>query len=480
MSVIIRAAIVPLVLLATGCATIVKGRTQEVSIDSSVSGASFQIHNNRTQAVQLTGVTPAKVALDRGAGYFRGANYTVTVAKEGYEPAMFPLEPTPNAWYLIGNLGIGYLLGWFVVDPATGAMWDLQGSEIRASMAPLAPAASAASAPAPAQTPAPLPYAPEPSGEPVPPARMSAPAARPARTFLGLQVTQAERDYPDIDPSRGGRLFLTHRFPDSPLQVEFGYMDGGEAEIDTGDPAASATIDYRGFDALASLGLPLGHHSESRLWAGAGIYDGDTKVKFRVEDAGNVYFGSASESASGFQYGLGFDWSVSRKVAVRLDYRVLNEVSDFVDDRDLRVLGAGVMFSIGAESTAPRSRPAPQPVAPFVAPVPTPAPAAPAAPAVAPVVAAPSPPAAPSAPAAEPVVSAPTPAPVLALAPGGKARVVGGSLRTRPQVGADTRPVPADAILELKGSTRNAEGEWWYLGGPASGWAKASDLAPVP
>ena len=38
----------------------------------------------------------------------------------------FNIKPTPNGWYLAGNFIFGGLLGWLIVDPATGAMWNLK------------------------------------------------------------------------------------------------------------------------------------------------------------------------------------------------------------------------------------------------------------------------------------------------------------------------------------------------------------------
>ena len=70
--------------------------------------------------------TPFQIILDKKAGYFQGKSYLVTLSKDGYKDISFNIKPTPNGWYLAGNFIFGGLLGWLIVDPATGAMWNLK------------------------------------------------------------------------------------------------------------------------------------------------------------------------------------------------------------------------------------------------------------------------------------------------------------------------------------------------------------------
>lgn len=146
----LRLLILPVLLGATGCASIVRGGAQDLSIVS-VPPAQFEIHDNRSGSVRLAGTTPAVVKLDTGAGYFQGASYTVKLSSEGHVPQSFPIESSVNGWYAGGNLLIGGLIGYLIVDPATGAMWDLSPTQINAPLVALAPApvpdAPAAAAP---------------------------------------------------------------------------------------------------------------------------------------------------------------------------------------------------------------------------------------------------------------------------------------------------------------------------------------------
>jgi len=142
------AALVVLGLLVslTGCATIVDGGRESVSINSSPSGALVTVVSRYGSTV-ASQRTPCVVRLPRDAGYFRGATYNVTVQKEGYAPFQTQITSSLNiGWYLIGNFFIGGWLGWLVVDPLSGAMWTLDQGGITAALS------REGSAPPPTQT----------------------------------------------------------------------------------------------------------------------------------------------------------------------------------------------------------------------------------------------------------------------------------------------------------------------------------------
>ncbi|MEW6291598.1 MAG: hypothetical protein AB1545_17315, partial [Thermodesulfobacteriota bacterium] len=40
------------------------------------------------------------------------------------------VESKANGWYILGNLLFGGLIGYLIVDPATGAMWNLTPDKI--------------------------------------------------------------------------------------------------------------------------------------------------------------------------------------------------------------------------------------------------------------------------------------------------------------------------------------------------------------
>jgi len=121
-------------LIATGCGTIITKSEQTIPIHSSPSEAAVEITDANGNVVQ-TGKTPFTVTLKKGAGYFKSAEYRVTVEKAGYAPVTFTLTGEMNVWYLAGNLGVGGFIGWLVIDPLTGGMWTLTPEQINANLA---------------------------------------------------------------------------------------------------------------------------------------------------------------------------------------------------------------------------------------------------------------------------------------------------------------------------------------------------------
>lgn len=132
----------------TGCASIVSDSKYQVEISSNPQGAQFEIANEDGDIVN-TGVTPDHIMLEAGAGYFDGETYRVTYRKDGYEQKSTILDSKVDGWYW-GNLGFGGIIGWFIVDPLTGAMYKLP----RAAHVNLQPSAAPPVAAAPISAPA--------------------------------------------------------------------------------------------------------------------------------------------------------------------------------------------------------------------------------------------------------------------------------------------------------------------------------------
>ena len=120
-----------------GCASIVSHGPQVVTINSSPSGANMTLCNARTGQRMATGRTPYTVTLDRGQGYFKAARYSVKCEKIGYQPAQQSLTASLNGWYW-GNIIFGGIIGMFIVDPATGAMWSLHEKNVVINLSPIA------------------------------------------------------------------------------------------------------------------------------------------------------------------------------------------------------------------------------------------------------------------------------------------------------------------------------------------------------
>ncbi len=118
------APVIVLALMSVGCASIVHSGNRPVMIDSNPQGATVTITDRKDRAV-FSDVTPVKARLDPRGGYFCGQHYTVTFELAGYATAHAYIEPEITPFY-IGNIVFGGLIGFVVVDPLTGCMWNLR------------------------------------------------------------------------------------------------------------------------------------------------------------------------------------------------------------------------------------------------------------------------------------------------------------------------------------------------------------------
>lgn len=117
-----------LMLLASGCASIVSHTTYPVQISSVPDKASFTITNRKGREV-ASGNTPSTVILKSGGGYFQRAIYSIKFSKEGYDSKVVTLRSDINGWYF-GNFVIGGALGMLIIDPATGAMYKINQKQV--------------------------------------------------------------------------------------------------------------------------------------------------------------------------------------------------------------------------------------------------------------------------------------------------------------------------------------------------------------
>lgn len=109
-----------LALLTTSCATIVSGSKQNVKFSSNPSTATIFIDE-----VEV-GKTPFEIKLARKS------EHSVMLKLEGYQTYETKLTKKFNAWFL-GNILIGGLIG-IIIDPITGAMYNLSPDQVDAQM----------------------------------------------------------------------------------------------------------------------------------------------------------------------------------------------------------------------------------------------------------------------------------------------------------------------------------------------------------
>ena len=105
------------------CSSIVSKSEYSVAVNSTPDGANFTITNRTGQKVH-SGITPSSITLKSSAGYFKGETFTIALNKEGFAQKTYTLNSTVDGWYW-GNILFGGIIGMLIVDPATGAMYNL-------------------------------------------------------------------------------------------------------------------------------------------------------------------------------------------------------------------------------------------------------------------------------------------------------------------------------------------------------------------
>lgn len=124
-SMILLAAALGVSILSGGCATIIDGGgRQNLSIRSTPPEATVSIYDLRNNNSMVSkNQTPAIVNLRTGDGYFVPAKYKLVVEKAGYAKQEITVDCTVRGWYIGGNIVLGGLVGWLIVDPISGAMY---------------------------------------------------------------------------------------------------------------------------------------------------------------------------------------------------------------------------------------------------------------------------------------------------------------------------------------------------------------------
>lgn len=107
-------------LVIAGCATIVNGSSQQISIASKPSGAEVLIDGADV------GDTPLTQKLSRKD------QHTIELKLDGYESESIIVNKGVSGW-IAGNILFGGLIG-LAVDAATGAMYKLDPTEIQRSL----------------------------------------------------------------------------------------------------------------------------------------------------------------------------------------------------------------------------------------------------------------------------------------------------------------------------------------------------------
>ena len=112
---------VALAVTLAGCATIMQGSSQEVSISSQPTGANVFVDG------VMVGTTPHVANLKRKD------KHVVRLELDGYQPFELPLTRATSGW-VWGNLAFGGLPG-LAIDAISGGMYKLKPETVNATLA---------------------------------------------------------------------------------------------------------------------------------------------------------------------------------------------------------------------------------------------------------------------------------------------------------------------------------------------------------
>ena len=122
------AALAALFVLTTGCASIVSKSIYPITFRTNPSEANIVITDKGGKEI-FRGQSPATLTLSASNGFWSSARYDVIANKAGFHEAKGSVTARVDGWVL-GNIIFGGLLGLLIVDPATGAMWQLPSDHV--------------------------------------------------------------------------------------------------------------------------------------------------------------------------------------------------------------------------------------------------------------------------------------------------------------------------------------------------------------
>ena len=119
-------------LALTSCASIVSDTRYPIKVKTYPQGAHCTITDDDGNIVAQQ-VTPFTYEAQSGVGYFDANKLHFDFYLDGHDDNVVTLDTKLDPWYL-GNLVLGGLVGLFLVDPLTGAMFEFRDDEVAVSM----------------------------------------------------------------------------------------------------------------------------------------------------------------------------------------------------------------------------------------------------------------------------------------------------------------------------------------------------------
>ncbi|MCG5499908.1 outer membrane beta-barrel protein [Ectothiorhodospira lacustris] len=153
--------------------------------------------------------------------------------------------------------------------------------------------------------------------------------------------------FTDDESDVGYKLFAGYQFHPY-LALEAGYFDLGQFDYRaTTVPAGtqSGKLEFRGVNVDLVGMLPFSERAA--VFARVGVHRGKAKVAFAGTGAVGVLDPDASETDTNYKFGIGFQYTVTDNLALRLEaerYRIDDAVGN---DSDLDLFSAGLVFRFG-------------------------------------------------------------------------------------------------------------------------------------
>ena len=121
----------------SSCATVMRDNNQAVPIKANVEKVDIKITNKAGELI-FEGQTPTTLTLKTAAkgGYFNPEKYTIVASKDGFQTQTSVIDWHVSGWYWAGNIVIGGLIGYLIIDPMTGDMYYLD-EEVNLNMSPV-------------------------------------------------------------------------------------------------------------------------------------------------------------------------------------------------------------------------------------------------------------------------------------------------------------------------------------------------------
>ena len=120
-----------IILIMSSCATIFSSSKYKLSVGSNPSDAKFKVTNREGKKV-YEGKTPKEIELKANSSFFIKQSYKINFPDH---KKSFNVECEIDPWYWVNLvLGSGGILGFFIIDPLTGAMYKLKTNSIEANL----------------------------------------------------------------------------------------------------------------------------------------------------------------------------------------------------------------------------------------------------------------------------------------------------------------------------------------------------------